>query len=131
MSCKYEFSEAENRVFSSLVLHARIFGLLVVIAGAFFLFFLALQSVYVYERSLSIYPLVAVQTLAALSCLHLAAYLIDGSSSFKKVVDTQGRDIEHLLDGLLRFGKLFRDGALLFWFLCVLAVVALIGSRYV
>lgn len=130
MSRNYEFNEQENDVFSDVVFHARLLGLLVVIAGAFYLFLLGLQAVYVYERSLAVFPLVAAQVLGVLSALLLAAHLVDGSSSLKKVVDTEGKDIEHLLSGLVRFSTLFRDGAIIFWILCGLVGAMILWAGF-
>lgn len=126
----YEFREEENTVFSGLVLHARLLGLVTTFAGALFLFHLCVEALLVYDRSLAFLPQVAVQSLGVLSALLMAAYLIDSSNSLKKVVTTEGNDIEHLLDGLLKFSRLFRDGTLIFWVMSVISIAVIVGQRF-
>lgn len=123
---KYEFSDEENVVFSSLVNQVTILGVLVLTCGGLYLL-LSLGHFRLNEGELRrLLPILVFAVAGVTSCVAVSAYLLDAARQFKLVVDTEGQDIQHVLTGLFRFSSMFRGGGVVLWVLSVVTVGLLI-----
>ena len=102
---EYEFSPAQNQVFSDLAANLSFLGwfalIVLVVYHAALLGRWAVRGTPMYERFRFIYlfwPLLVV------IC---SAYLIRASRAFGKVVETRGSDISHLMTGLRSLNEAF------------------------
>ena len=89
----YEFSERENEVFSSIALVAKMWGGIAVLSGAP-LALLGSESITILVCGIGM-------------CLIGISFWRSGSA-LRSVVDTEGNDVSHALDGLRHLTKAFR-----------------------
>lgn len=130
MSVEYEFNEEENSIFSGLVNQSRILGITVLLCGLLYLILAVYYAVEASDTSIGfIFPLIAATVAGVASAVAVSAYLLDAASKFKLVVDTEGKDIEHLLTGLLKFSTIFQAGRLIFLILSLTMAGLLIASK--
>jgi len=58
--------------------------------------------------------------------LWLASSLLEAASKFQLIVDTEGSDIEHLMDGLMLFERFFTHGSRVMWVIILFAAGLLV-----
>ncbi|MEE2904366.1 MAG: DUF5362 family protein [Myxococcota bacterium] len=93
----YEFSTEQNSVFSSLASAMKVVGIVSCILGA-----------------LSLLPILAnpgiifINGPQAIILLVVGVWTTRASNSIKAIVDTQGNDIQHLMDAMSGLSKLYR-----------------------
>ena len=93
----YEFSTEQNSVFSSLASAMKVVGIVSCILGA-----------------LSLLPILANPGIIFINGPQAIIFLVVGvwttraSNSIKAIVDTQGNDIQHLMDAMSGLSKLYR-----------------------
>lgn len=118
-SSKYEFTEAQNDRLTHFVSALRAFSYLVFLGGACYSMALVTQALDPIAESGLLAPLVIVSVVASLAGMWLGIVLLRVAESFKKIVETEGRDVAHLLEGLLGFGKFFRLATVVLWVMCL------------
>lgn len=106
----YEFNQAENRVFAGLARRMRFVGLIITAIGGF-----SLVAGFSTQISLT-------QVIAAVVYLLIGAFTVSAATEFRRVVQTQGSDISHLMEALSSLRKVY---AILYW-ACLLGLGALV-----
>lgn len=109
---EYEFTEPQNDIFKGLVTVMKRSGAVVGITGVILL---AYQIVDHLELSLGQdrpemvgYLDLAVWCLLAVVGVVVGGLLIKATRAFTAVIETEGDDIKHLMDGLLRLQRVFK-----------------------
>lgn len=109
---EYEFTEPQNEIFKGLVSAMKRSGAVVAVTGVILL---AYQIVDHLELSLSEARPVAigyldltVWCLLAVVGVVVGALLIKATRAFTAVIETEGNDIKHLMDGLIRLRGVFK-----------------------
>jgi hypothetical protein len=120
---QYEFDSRQSEVVSDLASGLRVVGLLLVILGILYLLGLfALIAQTIQDRqALGSAILVGVSALIALS---LGVWFRRSAWSFQRIVETAGRDIDHLITALDELRKSF---SLLRTIIVIYAVLILLG----
>lgn len=108
----YEFNEEENHVFSSLARRMRFVGLIVTAIGGF-------SMVAGLSTQISVSQLIA-----AVVYLLIGIFTVSAATSFRKVVQTQGSDISHLMEALRSLRKVY---AILYWG-CLIGLASLMAA---
>ncbi len=126
-SGKYEFTEAQNKKVSLFVASLRHFAYFMFFGGACYSMMLVTQALEPVAESEALTPLVVVSVGASLIGMWLAVILLRTSDEFQRIVDTEGNDVPHLLEGLDGFGRFFGIAAVVFWIMSftLLGVVAM------
>jgi hypothetical protein len=109
---QYEFKEAENKIIGELAAKMHFVGLFMLAMG---LLVIAIGAVVVVHYG----PIVS----GVLACL-IGLWTQRASMSFRNVVNTEGRDISHLISALDDLRKLY---SLQFWLLILGVALALLG----
>jgi hypothetical protein len=109
---QYEFRPAENKVIGALALKMHFVGLFLLALG---LLIIAIGVVVVFHAG----PIVS----GTLVCL-VGLWTHRASSSLQSVVQTEGRDVSHLMDALDDLHKLY---SFQFWLLMLAMILAMAG----
>jgi hypothetical protein len=131
LSVNYEFDEEENRTFSGLVTQSQILGVLVLVCGGLYLVLAIYHLRFAIQGYGNVFAIVGATVAGVASSVAVAAYLLDAASKFKLVVDTEGKDIDHLLKGLVVYSGIFQGGAIILWVLSLVLVGILVASGLV
>ena len=105
-TCKYEFSEAENRTLSALSIHLRKLGVVILIAGLLFVAYLvisfvdpvALMSVSDTRSTMLGVVDYGLWIVIAILVIYLSVAIIRLAGPIGQIVKTSGADISHLME---------------------------------
>lgn len=123
MGSQYEFTEQQNEQIGSFVAYTRGLAMAFVLGGSMLFSLVFLRAALALKEAY----LPGLDTLgtvfAVLVVLWLATSLFEAASKFQLVVDTEGSDIEHLMEGLRLFERFFSHGSRVMWALTLFVVV--------
>lgn len=94
-----EFGSEENRTFTELADSMGTVALLMKLVGLAFLVFTALLGYQAYQTRAGYAPLVGVAA-ATLICLTIGFQTSSSAQSFRRIVESQNRDVWHLMNAL-------------------------------
>jgi uncharacterized membrane protein YhaH (DUF805 family) len=139
-SGQYEFSAADNSVFGGLAGKMRFVGIFLIVVGVLYLFLAGLiaigaisgQSVtttqktdggvVVTQRNLHIGHTIG-YLVGGIIYLCLGVWTGNGAVAFRRIVDTQGSDISHLMEAVTNLRKLY---TLQYWLIFIALIVMLV-----
>lgn len=111
-AANYEFTAEQNEIFKGLVRNMKRSGIMVAIAS---LILFAYHLVYHFGISLGSEPSqviyyadLAIWFLLSGVGVVVAILLVSATSAFRAVIDTEGNDVEHLMEGLTRLRGIVR-----------------------
>lgn len=117
MTQSYEFNEEQDREVKGLVLVMRGLGLLIYLDSGLLMALLFLKVLTAGETEKLLFPLMIATLFGTALFMVVGAFLLSASTKFKKIVTTEGRDIDHLMAGLSQFTRVFRVGTAGMWVL--------------
>jgi hypothetical protein len=137
---KYEFSAAENDVFAALAGKMRFVGTVLTIIGVLYLV-IGAMLIFMALSGQDVPPAAAKAsdgpTVMRLGVQHSIGYLVggilylamggwtrSGAAAFRRIVDTQGSDIGHLMEAAVNLRKLY---TLQFWLILIGLIIMLIA----
>lgn len=119
---QYEFTQEQNRVIGKLASHMRLAGIIQIVFGALQL--VGNCSLSAGEGNLKFS---STGSPVYLVLIVSGAIMIAASVSFKRIVDTEGRDISHLMDALGRFSTSILVQLIAYILLGLLLILAILA----
>jgi hypothetical protein len=115
----YEFNSEENKQFRGVVVLMRLMSAVTYLSGGLYLTLLTLHiprfDNYLAEGLGFTFALI----LGTAILMTVSALLYSSSTKFQLVIDTEGNDIEHLMNGLEKLNSVFRWGSRGLWLIAV------------
>lgn len=124
----YEFTAEQNETLGGLTQLMQFFAYSLYLVGGLQAVFICTTAPAVMASGWSATPVLIAVLLAGLMGMGLGMVLKKAAEDFKLIIDTEGNDVEHLLEGMRKLKSFFRSLGLIAWLLAVALLVALSQS---
>ncbi|GIW81121.1 MAG: hypothetical protein KatS3mg105_2928 [Gemmatales bacterium] len=105
-SQQYEFTAEQNQTINNLAAAMEVVATLMKVAGLVFLVFFGLLLVQAFETQTNYGPVVGLAA-AMLICLSMGFWTSGAARSFRRIVESDNRDIWHLMNALGKLEKMY------------------------
>jgi hypothetical protein len=127
-SAQFEFNESQNKIIGNLAYHMRGVGVFFFLIGILYMALAILKLLQAWSTRPSAIVEILLVFLVGVIIAAIGAWTRNASFDFRKIVDSKGNDISHLMSALENTGKVF---SIVYMYILVLVVIVLVSIVFI